>query len=234
MKASMAKKSKLSATPTSKELSRLSLFGSPLILEGEDSAAYDELLARVSRDMKPADIVEEIWIRDIVDLTWEIFRWRRLKTALFSAAVPGALTNELAPLMRRKTTETDGMSGFPSLDLSFLPRPPSPAYKLAKKWSARNPTAIKQVNKLMASANVTMDAVLAQALVKEFDHIERIDRLVTIAEGRRNAVLREIDRRRAIFAQAMRETVQNVEDAEFEIVNQKIITSKKDTDKNAA
>jgi hypothetical protein len=65
--------------PKPKSLSRLSPFGPPPPLEGEDSMAYDELLARVSGDLKPNDFVEEIWIRDVVDLTWEIFRWRRLR-----------------------------------------------------------------------------------------------------------------------------------------------------------
>ena len=61
------------AAPTS------SLFGPPPLLEGEDPSAYDELLARISGAVKPADVLEEIWVSDVVNLTWEIFRWRRLK-----------------------------------------------------------------------------------------------------------------------------------------------------------
>lgn len=62
----------------SKALS-LSMFGPPPLLEGEDAAAYDELLARVSAAANPSDVIHEIWVRDVVDLTWEILRWRRLK-----------------------------------------------------------------------------------------------------------------------------------------------------------
>ena len=58
---------------------RLEIFGPPPLLEGEDSKAYDTLLARVSGAVKPKDIIEEIWVRDIVNLTWEILRLRRLK-----------------------------------------------------------------------------------------------------------------------------------------------------------
>jgi hypothetical protein len=46
----------------------LALFGPAPLFEGEDTAAYDELLVRISETVKPADIVEEIWVRDIVDL----------------------------------------------------------------------------------------------------------------------------------------------------------------------
>jgi len=63
----------------------LALFGPPPLLEGEDAAAYDELLVRISGAVKPTDIFEEIWIREIVDLVWGAFRLRRLKANLMTA-----------------------------------------------------------------------------------------------------------------------------------------------------
>jgi hypothetical protein len=60
-------------------------FGPPPLIEGDDRAAYDELLAQISAAVKPADILEDIWVRDIVDLVWEIFRLRRLKVNLMAA-----------------------------------------------------------------------------------------------------------------------------------------------------
>ena len=62
----MAKKSGLSSNSTSRALSEISIFGSPPILQDEDSAAYDELLARVSGDVKPNGVIEEILVRDFV------------------------------------------------------------------------------------------------------------------------------------------------------------------------
>ncbi len=54
-------------------------FGTAPILRGEDPEAYDALFARLSIDLKPTDIVEEIWIKDVADLTWDILRYRRIK-----------------------------------------------------------------------------------------------------------------------------------------------------------
>src|SRR5262249_11588094 len=50
---------KSSTTPASlpERVGRLALFGPPPLLEGEDTAAYDELLARISGAVKPADIL---------------------------------------------------------------------------------------------------------------------------------------------------------------------------------
>ena len=35
------------------------------------------LLARISGTLQPADVLEDIWVRDVVDLAWEIMRLRR-------------------------------------------------------------------------------------------------------------------------------------------------------------
>ena len=78
----MAKKPALASRSRSKSVVPHSLFGPPPVLRSEDLAEYDALLAHVSKCVKPKDILEKIWIRDTVDLTWEVFRWRRLMTNL--------------------------------------------------------------------------------------------------------------------------------------------------------
>jgi hypothetical protein len=95
------------------------------------------------------------------------------------------------------------------------------------------------VDTLLTDAGMSMDAFVADALAKrseeiqrtEFsgrvtsiervDHlmtIERIERLIRAAEGARDAALREIERHRAVLGEAMRRTVQEVEDAEFQVI----------------
>jgi hypothetical protein len=67
--------------------SHLEIFGPPPLLDGESQEAYDTLLARVTGTVSPKDIIEEIWVPDIVNLVWEILRLRRLKVALLSSSV---------------------------------------------------------------------------------------------------------------------------------------------------
>jgi len=81
---------------------------------------------------------------------------------------------------------------------------------------------------MLASADLTMEAVMAKTLANELDKVERIDRMIVSAEARRNAVLREVDRHRASVALTLRRAV-NVEDAQFEEVGAKQIA-----DRNAA
>jgi hypothetical protein len=61
------------------------LFGQPNILEGEDAAAYEELLARIRAAIKPDDTIEEMFIHEVVALEWEVLRWRRLKSSLIQS-----------------------------------------------------------------------------------------------------------------------------------------------------
>src|SRR5262245_24628779 len=75
------------------------LFGARPLIAGEDAAAYDELVARVTAHVKPADILEELWVRDVVDLFWEALRLRRLKAKVIAAAAPRALAIVLAPYL---------------------------------------------------------------------------------------------------------------------------------------
>jgi hypothetical protein len=63
-----------------------------------------------------------------------------------------------------------------------------------------------------------MDAFIVNALAEKLDDIERIDRLATIAESRRNASLREINRRWAVLGQTLRRSVQEIEDGEFKVI----------------
>ena len=74
--------SKTETAAVSGQVQRLAVFGPPLLLEGEDAAAYDELLGRICAAVKPVDVIDEIFIADVASLEWELLRWRRLKWTL--------------------------------------------------------------------------------------------------------------------------------------------------------
>ena len=142
---------------------------------GGDAAAYDERLARIAEAMKPEDIFVELWARDIADLDWEVSRLRRLQASLMTAAAHEGLQRILEPLLE----------SFPD------------QVQLVRAWSARDKAAIKRVDELLASAGLTMDAVMAQTLCTYLDEFERIERMIASAEARRGAILYEVELHRA-------------------------------------
>ena len=81
---------------TSAPAPRWTLFGQPPLLDGEDAAAYDELLARIHAAVKPGDIIDEMLISDVASLEWEVLRWRRLELSLIRARGLAALERFLA------------------------------------------------------------------------------------------------------------------------------------------
>ena len=97
--------------------------------------------------------------------------------------------------------------------------------ELLEGYARRDAEAIRQVDSVLAERGVTLDELTAKALGENADDspdylagIERVDRLLIVAENRRNASLREIDRYRVAFGQTVRRSVEDVEDAEFEMI----------------
>jgi hypothetical protein len=175
---------------------RTSPFGPPPLFKGEDAAAYDDFLAGISAVVKPKDMLEEIWMRDVVDLSWEARRMRRFKAAIVTSHLSNNLWGPLAE----------------ALDDSAL------VGDLLKRWAARNRAAIDEVDELLAARGLTMEDVAALALSASIDTVGQIDRMIMSAEGRRNAALRELERHRSAMAEALRCATDDVVDGEFEDV----------------
>jgi hypothetical protein len=173
------------------------LAGPPPLIAGESAAGFDELLARVTATLQPSDVIEQMFIREIVDLVWEVHRMRRLKANLMASRAHEGMTHVLRPLL----------GGHPG-DSTIL----------AYSWAARRADAVSKVEATLAAAGFTMDHVAAATLAAHVSDFERIDRMTAYAEGRRNSALHELDRHRSSFALRLRQTLEEIEDAEFEVV----------------
>jgi hypothetical protein len=85
------------------------------------------------------------------------------------------------------------------------------AQQLAQEYARRDPDAVTLIDDLLERACTSVDTLVADALAENLEHIERIDRLTAIDEGRRNASLREIDRRRVLLGETLRQALREVE-----------------------
>ena len=90
------RKAKLKSKSVALSPEGFALFGEPQLLEGENVEAYHELLTRIRAAIKPVDIIDYMFIADIVALEWEVLRWRRMKTSLVRALGLAALEEFLA------------------------------------------------------------------------------------------------------------------------------------------
>ena len=71
-------------------LDRVVTIAPPPLLPSEKKADYAEVALRIVRAGKPRDAIEEILIRDVIDLTWDILRWRRIKAGFLRASAAEA------------------------------------------------------------------------------------------------------------------------------------------------
>src|SRR5262249_11511717 len=161
----------------------LGVFGPPLVLEGEDAAAYDELLARVCAAVKPADIIDEMFIADIVALEWEVLRWRRWKRTLMQEAGLEALKFFLIHQLESNYAlhEEHFKSYLTEVLQSNLPREQADsAEMLAAECVPPTDEANEKLDEVLGSIGLEMNTVLddaradkAKELVQEYVRGER-------------------------------------------------------------
>jgi hypothetical protein len=166
------------------------IFGALPEIPGEDGASYEELLTRMTETVRPADLIEEMWVRDVVDLSWEILRLRRLKAGLLAGAACHGVANLLIRLGAKEVHGT------------------------ATAWAAGDREARACVNGTLNAAGLSMHAVMASTLSEQIRDIETMERMTMAAEARRNAALEQIERYRAKFAMRMRHSIEEVEGVE--------------------
>src|SRR6516165_371289 len=89
-------KAKPPAALPSPSVTDLSFLGSPPLIPGEAASDYEQLLTAVINVMKPVDFLEMMWTRDIVDLQWDIIRFRRIKADAITSFHDGRCLERLA------------------------------------------------------------------------------------------------------------------------------------------
>jgi hypothetical protein len=188
-------------------LNRAQLFGSPPIIEGEKPKDYRKLLERVFEAVAPADFIEEIWARDLADVTWSMFRLRRSLAAMLDDEVWDKVNDEASSRAEREATmlplegaekeEMDRLLDHSELDWDErVAKYPRANDKFQALWSK-------------AKSDPNLDLMQARVITYNLDTIERIEALIASAQRRIDEVVRELDRHRVIRVQLNKLSVAN-------------------------
>jgi len=167
------------------------MLGKRPILPSEDHKAYDQLTYKFRATISPKDIVEEILVRDVIDLTWEVQRLKNYKNQILQFNQGSALEKVF-----------DQIFGYGSVKRELI-----------DKWKKGDPLAKEKVNQELTSRGFEISVVDAMNFRLNIGDIERIDRLIMQAEARRMAHLREVQRHRSFLAEIMREAIAAHEDS---------------------
>lgn len=202
------------STPSKGSISpgqRLAVFGPPHLLEGEDQASYEEILARVRAAMEPVDIIEEILVDDLVASQWDAMRLRRLKSSLLNAAGYKKLSSWLEEELRYdEYGDNFERSLAECLEPEFTA---AEAQDLARQYSLSEPVALEKVDEILTKKNLDADTFLnaaqsqrATQLTKQYaagkvGAVKRVDELLA-----KNGVTKD-----NLVAQALAEDLETIE-----------------------
>src|SRR4029077_11820523 len=76
-----------------KELKKF--FDDPPLVGDERREDYENLFATLAMTVKPADAIEWMYLGDVVNLTWEIRRMRRIKAGMINSSLEKSRTHRL-------------------------------------------------------------------------------------------------------------------------------------------
>ena len=198
----------------------------PPLLVSESADEFNALYDALERDVAPHDAIERIYVADICNHVWEIVRLRRGRVAIINKAYHLALKEALTDLLARPEPPSEGEqqneeNSDANEELTYADQPPllsligyseSPDYRERSKAagdlavaSFRDDKAKKRVAQLLAKNQLDETAIEAAAVKKCYEDLERIDKMMTLLEARRDKALRSIGDYRD-FAKRLRES----------------------------
>jgi len=156
------------------------LFGYAPTLKTEDDEIYWNCVERFVKCVEPQDVIEWLWVKDVVDLSWEILRLRRLKIDLVE--IDRQDKNAKIEWEREHADE-------PYIHFALgtpIPRDP------------------EDIEARRAKPLLDTEADSAKLLFTHIETYEQIEKLLTSAELRRDRILREIELRRDHMGRRLR------------------------------
>jgi hypothetical protein len=208
------------------------------IAHRDDASDYQALLGAVFETLQPQDIIEELLVRDVADLAWEVQRLRTVEAILLTsapepshwfspfdkvraelAAARAARGGSLLPLhMRRPNTDRERVD-LPGEDCEDHPEeddaedPWDDAEQAGKPAAAFGSGGSRPGPPQQSVSTEEARRSAADAFKKNSRAIDQISRLIALAETRRNQALREFERYHT--ARQARPRPEEIVDAEY-------------------
>jgi hypothetical protein len=173
------------------------LFSTPSLMSGEDPKAYAELYAWVAELADPKDVWDHMMVADVTNHIWEQQRYRRCTGAIIDSRRRAALLKILG--------EAVGLNPYDAMDIADIHFGVIRYEEndRAQRYSdpAQIPTTPAEVIQFLKKHGITEEYIDGVAMECSADTLATIENLALKHELRREAILREIERRRERRAQ---------------------------------
>jgi hypothetical protein len=162
----------------------LRVFSEPsCLLPGENRRDFEAIRQMMVNDIRPKTNLEWLWILDLVELSWEILRYRCLKQRVIAAYREIAIES----ILRR-------------LDGAGMPSGASEKVRLQSRQNAaqwrEDPYAAAEIEERLAQEGFDAAAINAEVFLHAREPFAMLDHMLHSAQHRRIVLLREISIRR--------------------------------------
>ena len=164
-------------------------FAGPHLLPGESHCDFVAIQKMMIDEVQPECCMEWLWTLDLVELSWEILRYRCLKTRILALDRSAAIE---AILLR---VEGEG------LPLEAMPMVRQHARRAAADWRT-DPEAAVDIEARIERNGFDQIDINAQVIARERELFLMFDHLMQSAQSRRVQLLREIHVRRELARRA--------------------------------
>jgi hypothetical protein len=169
------------------------------VLMSESAADLDRVRETLNKENKPRGMIEQLYLLDYAELTFEILRLRRWKMAMLNKNFVPALETVFGELLLQ--------SGY------NFEKASATATHIAHRWFIDKEVK-KYGARLLRQCRLDKSVIEAEAFRKSADKIELIDKLLASAESRRNKIIREIAAYRNGLAQQLANSADRIIEAE--------------------
>jgi hypothetical protein len=164
---------------------------SSFLLPGENLRDFEVVRQMMVDDIQPKTHVEWLWTLDLVDLSWEILRYRQLKKRILDAHRVVAVE----AVLQRLNGEGMPPEAMPIVKLQ--------ARRAAAEWRD-DPKVVRDIETRLLRSAYDDIAINAEVFVQAKESFDMFDQLIQRAQSRRIALLREISIRRKFAGRVRR------------------------------
>jgi type IV secretory pathway VirB4 component len=161
------------------------------LLSAESADEFASLRKELKNEIQPEGAIEQIYVDDFATLIWEILRLRRYKTVILNSSRRAALQGILEQLLSDRDYEHSYQKDIDAEDL-------------ARSWFD-NKNAQARVAKLLRKFQMDEGAIEAEAFRLCSEELERLERILTALEFRRDRALRFIAEYRQLLSKQLRQ-----------------------------
>jgi hypothetical protein len=144
----------------------------------ESTEEYDAILADFTSAVRPIDIFEWTWVKDLADTYWESCRLKRVRNQLLEKESSSSLFTAFK-------TALDNWA--------HSPEEQGEAEEIAEDLRRGR---IAKVEAFMEAKGIVVQYSYSEVYARRLGEFDTIDKMLALADSRRDRVLRDIDRRR--------------------------------------